>query len=181
MATKKVFPSWCDAKSKLADFDCAGLLELVHDLYDGSKDNQAFLHARLDLGDDVLKPYKAVIGRWLWPDVFKRQSVSIARARKAISDYKKAIGLPEGLAELKVFYCEQAARFSNEVGMDDEIYYSALVNMFELALGIISALPGKQRPPLWMRLGVVRRLSQKFSHGVGEDMDELFKLYGIDI
>lgn len=51
------------------DFDRAGLLGLLQDLYAANKDNQAFLHARLSLGDDVLKPYKTAIDRWLWPDV----------------------------------------------------------------------------------------------------------------
>ena len=44
---------------------------------------------RLGLGDDVLKPYKATIDRWLWLDVFKNQDTSVAKAKKAIADYKK--------------------------------------------------------------------------------------------
>jgi hypothetical protein len=90
-------PSWTDVKSKLAAFDRAGLIGLVHDLYATSKDNQAFLHARFALGGDVLKPYKATIDRWLWPDVFKNQDTSVAKAKKAISDYTKAVGQTEGL------------------------------------------------------------------------------------
>ena len=45
MATKKTTkstPSWSDVKTKLADFDRAGLMGLVQDLYAASKDNQAF-------------------------------------------------------------------------------------------------------------------------------------------
>jgi hypothetical protein len=30
-----------------------------------AKDNQSFLHARFGLGDDVLKPYKETLERWL--------------------------------------------------------------------------------------------------------------------
>ncbi len=69
VATKKGSPSWSDVKGKLTDIDRAGLIGLVQDLYAARKDNQAFLHARFGLGDDVLKPYKATIDRWLWPDV----------------------------------------------------------------------------------------------------------------
>ena len=93
MTTKKDAPTWSDAKGKLADFDRPGLLRLVQDLYTANKDNQTFLHARFGLGDDMLKPYRATIDRWLWPDVFKNQDTSVAKAKKAISDYKKAIGL----------------------------------------------------------------------------------------
>ena len=65
MATKKTTPSWSDVKTKLTRFDRAGLLGLLQNLYAANKDNQAFLHARLSLGEDVLKPYKTSIDRWL--------------------------------------------------------------------------------------------------------------------
>ncbi|MFZ0707421.1 MAG: hypothetical protein WAM71_17610 [Candidatus Korobacteraceae bacterium] len=59
-------PTWVDVKVKLAIFDRAALLELIHHLYAAHKDNQAFLHARFGLGQDVLEPYKKTIDRWLW-------------------------------------------------------------------------------------------------------------------
>jgi len=180
MAIKKKAPGWSDVKNKLANFDRSGLIGLVQDLYAASKDNQAFLHARFTLGDDVLKPYKATIDRWLWPDVFKNQDISVAKAKKAISDYKKAIGQSEGLAELMVFYCERAAGFCDDIGLQDEGYFDALVRMFGQALKIIAALPDEPRPALWDRLDVVRRISHNFGYGVGEDLDTLLAEYGVD-
>ncbi|BDT58078.1 hypothetical protein MasN3_15720 [Massilia varians] len=180
MTSKKNTPSWSDVKTQLADFDRAALLGLVQDLYAASKDNKAFLHARFGLGDDVLKPYKTTIERWLWPDVFKNQDTSVARAKKAIADYKKAVGQPEGLVELMVFYCEQAAGFSNNIGLQDEGYFDALVRMFEQALKRIAALPDTARPALLERLDDVRRISHSFGYGVGDDMDELLAEHGVD-
>lgn len=180
MATKKNSPSWSDVKAKLADFDRAGLIGLVQDLYAASKDNQAFLHARFALGGDVLKPYKATIDRWLWPDVFKNQDTSVAKAKKAISDYKKAISQPDGLAELMVFYCERAAGFSNDVGLQDEGYFDALVRMFGQALKTIDALPEDCKPALMARLDAVRHISHNFGYGVGDDMDDLLAGFGFD-
>lgn len=119
--------TWSDIKARLADLDRTNLLGLVHDLYAASKDNRTFLHARFGLGDDVLKPYKITIDRWLWPDVRKNQDTSVSKAKKAITDYKKAIGKPEELAELMVFYCEHAVGFCNAVGLDDDGYYYAIV------------------------------------------------------
>jgi hypothetical protein len=162
------------------DFDRAGLLGLVQDLYAASKDNQAFLHARFALGGDVLKPHKVTIDRWLWPDVFKNQNTSVAKAKKAIADYKKAIGHADGLAELMVFYCERAAGFSNDVGLQDEGYFDALVRMFEQALKVISDLPNTARPPLLARLDDVRRISHNFGYGVGDAMDELLAEHGVN-
>jgi hypothetical protein len=84
--------------------------------------------------------------------MFKNQGTSVAKAKKAVSDYKKAIGQSEGLAELMVFYCERAAGFSNDIGLQDEGYFDALVRMFEQALKVIAALPAGPRAALWERL-----------------------------
>lgn len=180
MATKKNTPSWSDVKTKLVGFDRAGLLGLLQDLYAVNKDNQAFVHARLSLGDDVLKPYKAIIDRWLWPDVFNTQDTSVAKAKKPIADYRRAIGQSEGLAELMVFYCERAAGFSNDVGLQDEGYFDALVRMFEQALKVIASLSDAQRQPLWDRLDAMRSTCHNFGYGVGDDMDNLLAEYGAD-
>jgi hypothetical protein len=173
-------PSWSDVKDKLADFDRPGLIGLVQDLYVASKDNQAFIHARLNLGEDVLKPYKETIDRWLWPDVFKNQDTSVAKAKKAITDYKKASGTADGLAELMVFYCERASGFSCDVGLDDEAYLSALVRMFEQALKAVATLSKTQRPALCTRLQMVRDRSHDIGYGVGEEMDALLTEHGAD-
>lgn len=154
--SKKSSASWSDVKAKLATFDRAGLLRLVQDLYAASKDNQTFLHARFALGDDALKPYKTTLDRWLWPDVFKNQDISVAKAKKAVADYRKAIGL------------------------QDEGYFNALVRMFDQALKAINTLPETQRAALLTRLDTVRRISQNFGYGVGDDMDALLVEYGVD-
>jgi hypothetical protein len=167
-------------KAALAAFDRAGMLGLVQDLYAASKDNQTFLHARLHLGEDVLRPYKEAIDRWLWPDVLKNQATSVAKAKKAISDYKKASGTVDGLAELMVFYCERASGFSCDAGLDDEAYLSALVRMFEQALKAVATLPETQRSALWSRLREVRDRSDDIGYGVGDDMDALLTEHGAD-
>ena len=67
-----------------------GLIGLVQDLYTLHKDNQTFLHTRFGLGEDALKPYKETLDRWLWPDVLRNQDISVAKAKQAISSYRKA-------------------------------------------------------------------------------------------
>ena len=173
-------PTWSDVKAKLADFDRGALLGLVQDLYAAGKENRNFLHARFGLGHDVLKSYKLTIGRWLSPDVFKNQDTSVAKAKKAIADYKKAIGQPDGTAELMVFYCERAAGFSDDVGLQDEGYFGALVRMFEQALKATCGLPAGQRELLLDRLCAVREKSHNFGYGVGDGMDALLAEYEVD-
>ena len=52
-------PTWADVKAKLANFNHAGLVNLLRDLYSTHRDNQTFLHARFGLGTDVLKTVPA--------------------------------------------------------------------------------------------------------------------------
>src|SRR6202049_4261938 len=164
-------PTWTDVKSKLASLNRTGLRGLSHDLYAAQKDNQTFLHARFDLGENVLEAYKETIDRWLWPDVLRRQDTSVAKAKQAISSYKKAVGDPVGMAELMVFYCECAAGFCSDIGNDDESYFAALVRMFEQALMVADRLPDNRRDALVARLERVREISETFGYGVGDTMD----------
>ncbi len=179
-APKKPRPSWTDVKTKLADFDRAGLLGVIQVLYAALRENQDFLHARFGLGEDALKPYMTAIQRWLWPDVLKNQHTSVANAKKAISDYKKAIGRPDDLAELMVHYCEQAVGFCDDVGYEDESYFNALLRMFQQALFIIDRLPEVRRDELLDRLDTVRRRAHNFGYGVGDEMDSLLRDHGFD-
>ncbi len=181
MATKKTTrttPSWTDVKTRLADFDRVALLGLVQGLYAASKDNKAFLHARFGLGDDPLEPYKNVIIRWINPPNL-RSPMSVSKAKKSISDYKKALGQPEGLAELTVFYCEEVFAFLAGCGMDDEAFYDALVRMFEQALKYVLALPTAQRADFLTRLDRVRQLGQNVGWGVGDDFDRFWSEAGL--
>lgn len=181
MATKKTTkanPGWSDVKAKLVDFDRAGLLGLVQDLYAASKDNKAFLHVRFGLGDDPLEPYKDVIIRWINPPDF-RSPISVSKAKKAISDYKKALGQPDGLAELTVFYCEEVFAFLAGCGMDDEGFYDALVRMFEQALKHVLALPTVQQATLLARLDRVRKLGRNVGWGVGGDFNYFWSEAGL--
>ena len=166
-------PKWTDVKAKLTSFDRTALLGLIQDLYSAHKDNQMFLRARFGLGEDPLEPYKETLDRWLWPDAFSRQDTSVRKAKQAISNYKKAVGEPAGLAELMVFYCERAAGFASDVGYQDESYFNALVRMFEQALMIATTLPAPSRDALVTRLDRVRTISHKCGYGVGDDMDSI--------
>ena len=170
-------PRWTDVKAKLTSLDRPALLGLIQDLYGAHKDNQTFLHARFGLGEDMLRPYKETIDRWLWPDAFSRQVPSVLKAKQAISNYKKAVGDPTGLAELMVFYCEQASGFASDLGYQDESYLNALVRMFEQAMSTANTLPTDTRDALIARLDRVRSISQKCGYGVGDDMDSILATY----
>ena len=77
-----------------------------------------------------------------------------------------------------VFYCEQASGIRNDVNLDDEGDFEALVRMFGQALKAIDTLPQTQRPALLARLDAVRQITHAVGYGVGEGMDSLLHEHG---
>ena len=133
-------PSWSDVKSAIADFERPALIGLISDLYAYSTPNKNFLHARFSLGSDALKPYKKIIEDALFPDVMSNDDVEIATAKKAISDYGKAVGDSRGMLELMVYFVECGASFSLDVGYGDEDFFASLERMYEKAIKLLLTL-----------------------------------------
>jgi len=133
-------PSWNDVKSAIAKFERPALIGLISDLYAYSTPNKNFLHARFSLGSDALRPYKKIIEDALFPNVMSNDPVEIATAKKAISDYGKAVGDPKGMLELMVFFVECGASFSLDVGYGDEYYFASLERMYEKAIKLLLTL-----------------------------------------
>ena len=133
-------PSWSDVKSAIADFERPALIDLISDLYAYSTPNKNFLHARFSLSSDALKPYKKIIEDALFPDVMSNADVEIATAKKAISDYGKAVGDSRGMLELMVYFVECGASFSLDVGYGDEDFFASLERMYEKAIKLLLTL-----------------------------------------
>jgi hypothetical protein len=177
---KTASPTWADVKTFLQTFDRAGLQGLVQDLYAANKDNQAFLHARFGLGSDRLGPYKATISRWINPDLMRNQSVSVAKAKKAIADYNKAIGHPEGLAELSIFLCEEAFSFVEGCSFSDERYFVAPIRMYDRSVNRVLSLPPAERHAYVERLGKLRLRARHVGWGVEDVLNDLWHAADFD-
>jgi hypothetical protein len=175
---KSASPTWADVKALLLTFDRAGLQGLVQDLYAASKDNQAFLHARFGLGPDQLSPFKPTISRWINPDLMRNQAVSASKAKKAIADYDKAIGRPEGLAELSIFFCEEAFSFAEGCSFSDERYFVALIRMYDRSVNRVLSLPLAERRAYVERLGKLRLRTKHVGWGVEDELNDLW--YAVD-
>ena len=106
------------------------MLKLVGDLYALRKENQDFLRARFLKDASTLVPYRETIEHCISPAEPWKSPVSISRARRAISDYRKALGDPEGLAELMLFYVECGVSFTIEFEDIDEAFYYSVVRVF---------------------------------------------------
>jgi hypothetical protein len=178
--SKNASPTWSDVRTALLDFDRAGLRGLVQDLYSASKDNQAFLHARLGLGHDQLQPFKASISKWISPDLMKGQPISAPKAKKAIADYKRAIGRPDGMAELSIFYCKEAFGFLESCSIEDESYFAGLIRMYGRSIEFVSRLPPAERTPYLKPLDKLRSRGRNVGWGVEKEFNSLWYVAALD-
>jgi len=132
------------------------------------------LHARFGLGSDQLGPYKATVSRWINPDLMKNQTVSVSKAKKAIANYNKAIGRPEGLAELSIFFCEEAFSFVESCSLESEKYFIALIRMYDRSVNFVLSLPLAERCAYIERLGKLRSRAKHIGWGVEDELNDLW-------
>jgi Response regulator receiver domain len=94
--------------------------------------------------------------------------------KKAIADYKKAIGKLEGLVELSIFYCEEAFSFIESCGMEEESYFLALIHIYDQALRLVSNLPPDIRINYVDRLDKPRSRGRHVGWGVEDELNSLW-------
>lgn len=168
-------PKWGDIKQHLSKMDNAGLLTVIQDLYASNKECKAFLHARFDPSAGV-DSYKKTIKQWINPDSY---SYSVSKAKKPIADFKKASGTIPELADLMVYYCEQACLFADSVGgTNDAAFYSSLFLMFKEVLPLIKSKDISDKQPYLDRLKVVIKTSGNFGYGYPDSLIYLWKEAG---
>lgn len=127
---KSTARSWKDIRAVLRKTDSNEVLKLVGELYGLHKENRDFLHARYLNDADALAPYKETIARHLSPAEPWKNPVKISQARKAISDYRKAVGDPENLAELMLYYVECGIGYIQEWEDVEDAYYQSIFRVF---------------------------------------------------
>lgn len=152
-------------------------MDLIRDLYVTHQDNRTFLHTRYGLAGNSLELYKNVISLWMWPDPFRHDNPSVAKAKQAIAVYKHAVGGPKGLAELMIFFCEQGTGFCADLGYEEESFMNSLCRMFEQAIQAVGELSQAERDPFLTRLHRVRDTAHRFGYGVGDAMDGILLEY----
>ena len=110
----------------------------------------------------------------------KNQPISVSKAKKAIADYKKAIGRPDGLAELSIFYCEEVVSFLESCGIEDESYFVALIRMYDRSLKFVLNLPPAERATYLERLDKLRLRGRHVGWGVQDELNSLWHAADLD-
>jgi hypothetical protein len=167
-------PSFSPIKKTLATHDRNALVTLVGELYALSAQNRDFLDARFAGGDSALPRYKKIIHDALYPDVMSADPVSFRAAKKAIADYRKALGEASGIAELTVYAAECGNQFTCDFGDIDEGFYDSLIRMFESAAKLVTTLDPEAAKPFIVRLGVIVRKASRIGWGYYDSIEAIF-------
>ncbi len=172
--------SWKDIRAALNKAGRNDLLKLVGDLYALRKENQDFLHARFLKDASTLVPYKVTIEHYISPAEPWKTPVKISLARKAISDYRKAIGDPEGLAELMLFYVECGVNFTLEFGDIDEAFYSSVISVFSDGMKMLDRCDQDVIDKLLPRFEAAVHSTAEIGWGFYDSLRDTFEAYRPD-
>lgn len=152
-------------KKALEKHDRKALVTLVGELYMLSPQNRDFLDTRFAGGDSGLQRYKQIIHDALYPDVTSSDPVSFREAKKAIADYRKALGDELGVVELFVYAAECGNEFTCDFGDINESFYDSLIRLFNSAVKLVSALDAKAAAPYVGRLAVIVKKAEGIGWG----------------
>jgi len=182
MPRKKTRDSfWSDVKESIASLGTRELIKLIADLYQLSKGNREFLHARFSIGDDPIAPYKKIINECMYPDMMRNKPIRISRAKQAISDYAKAVGDAKGEAELMTYFVECGNNFTVEFGDMDEGFYDALIRMYTRAINKVLSLSDEHLHEFRKRLREIMVSSDGIGWGYHDGLcDEYYEAFPDD-
>ncbi len=156
-------PSWNDIEKIIDQFDKEKLTGLLHDLYRLSSDNKDFFYARFSIGENNLSKYKKTIQNSVHPYLEDGETLDIEKANDAISRYLKAVDNPIAEAELRIFYVECGNNFTLSYGDIDEVFYDAMLEMYEFATETVLELPTENQKDFKNRLQKI----MKSASGIG--------------
>jgi len=159
----KKSPTRVQIKKALSQVEQDTLISLVADLHELGKENGAFIEARLGLTKDPLVPFKKRVKDALYPDIVHGGPIRISAARKALRDYRRAVGDPEGVLDLMVHYVECGTRMTLDYGDIDEPFYDSLQSVFDDAVTKIETAPQEFADRFLPRL----RLLVQSARGIG--------------
>lgn len=167
---------WKLIRSRLNQTSQGDLISLVGEFYKLSAQNQVFLETRFGNQQDGLEEYKVIIKKNICPSEPWKKDVSLSTGRKAISDYKKALGNPEGLIELMLYYCECGVNFTNQFGDIDEGFYASIESMYQSAIDLLKK--NKDLKDLFFtRIEKMVSNSSHIGWGFHDTLEDIFEAY----
>lgn len=167
--TEKI--SWKNIRTIVSGHSKPALIGLVQELYSLSAENQNYIHAKFELGDS-LKHYKTLIRDAIYPD--RNHPIRLSEARKAISQYKKAVGDPLGELELMVYYVECGNQLTLDFGDIDEPFYNSMISMFANVVKKLQSCDESTNRRFVPRLHTVVQSADGIGWGYHDNLSDIF-------
>lgn len=127
-----------------------------------------------------LVPYFRIIERNISPAEPWKHPLSLSGGRRAISDCRKAVGDPEGLAELMLFYVECGVNFTLDFGDIDEAFYMSVLRVYADGLKILNRCDARTVSRLLPRFAAVVDATAGIGWGFHDILREDFDLLAPD-
>lgn len=163
-------------KKALESMPKDAIISMVMEMYDARKEAKEYLEFFAYPDEDgKLEEYKKIIREEFYPSKNREPKLRFAVCRKAISDYKKLKPSADKLADLMLFYMENASEFTYDYGDMWEQYYDSVENNFEKTLAYIAknGLLEKFQP----RLEKCEEWSSSCGWGFADSIGDLYYEY----
>lgn len=164
---------WGAVRKKLEAFDRAGLLALVHDLYDANASNRRFLEARLVSSAMSIEKYRQLVADAVYPDPLSRRQVSIRDATATITEYRRSTGDVSGTVDLMLTFLEAGTEQAADLGYGDDSYFAALERKLDALAKLWPDLSPDTRGEAAKRLDRIRKRAQDIGWGYGDYVDDV--------
>ena len=168
-------PTWSSFKAQLSGLSSRDMISLIGELYQISKQNKSFLHARFGDPGSAIEDVKQIIADCLYPDVLKDKPVQIARAKKAVSDFCKASSDPAAQVDIMVYFVEQGNTFTLDYGDMDERFYGAMTLMYRHAARQICKWPADAQQPYRERLAAIVSTTAGLGWGYHDELAAIYR------
>jgi hypothetical protein len=175
--------TWTQVKKHIQDFSQASLLDLIHQMYNASDINKAFLTAcfqpEATLGSKELTDMKKRIHRLMCPNLNSYNAdPQIREARKIITEYKKTKDTL-GTLDLMLAYVEAGNEFTCTYGDIDSPFYDSLCSMLDAFAKLFQQSPDEYRPYFQDRLQALARSASNIGWGYGDYVSDVAKELGV--
>ena len=166
-------PTWQAVKTRLRGLDASALVELIHDLYSASIDNQRFLHGRLVDPASELNKYRQLISEAVFPNPLGRKPIRIAEAQRLIRHYERATGNVTGTVDLLLTFVAVGTDQAADLGYGDDAYFNALEHGLRSAVGMVPKLGAEDFAKAREQLLWIRNRAKNIGWGFCDDVDAL--------
>lgn len=115
--------------------DKSEIIKMVLELYSARKEAKEYLDFYAEPNEgQKLEEYKHIVREEFYPSRNREPKTRFSVCRKALSDFKKLKPSEDSVAELMVFYMENACQFTYDYGDMWEQFYDSVESNFDKTL-----------------------------------------------